>query len=92
MCRYVGMIKKALTLFIAVSSLALSAAPALAAPTEHDQGMMVEVGARKGTVDLKTKRTGAIVEGDTAWIAISSTGPLSSMERFNHRSRMGAAG
>lgn len=70
-CRYVGMIKKALTLLIAVTSLALSAAPALAAPTEHDKGMMVEVGDRKGTVDLKTKRTGAIVEGDTAWIAIS---------------------
>ncbi len=53
------MMKKTLTLLIAVTLLVLSATPALA-----DNGGM-------GKVELKTKKTAAIVEGDTAWVAIS---------------------
>jgi len=53
------MMKRTLTLLIAVALLVLSATPALAG----DGG--------KGKVELKTKKTAAIVEGDTAWVAIS---------------------
>ena len=53
------MMKKTLTLLVAVTLLVLSATPAFA----DDGG--------KGKVELKTKKTAAIVEGDTAWVAIS---------------------
>ncbi len=53
------MMKKTFTLLVAIGLLVLSATPAFA----DDGG--------KGKVELKTKKTAAIVEGDTAWVAIS---------------------
>lgn len=53
------MMKKPITFLIAVSLLVLSATPALA-----DNG-------GRGKVELKTKKTAAILEGDTAWVSIS---------------------
>jgi len=74
-----SMIKKLLTLLISASLIGLFATPALASDeaqtdtrTEVDE---VTVERRpvdgEAKVDLKTKRTAAILEGDTAWVAIS---------------------
>ncbi len=65
--------KKALTLLIATSLLALSATPVLAADkagTSQAQAQQV-TRTKSGKVVLKTKKTAAVVEGDTAWVAIS---------------------
>jgi len=55
------MIKKAFTVLLAAGLLALTATPALAASDDKD----------KGKIELKTRKTAAVVEGDTAWVAIS---------------------
>ncbi len=78
------MIKKAFTVLMAVSLLVLSALPALAATdsgvtetvttdsnTVQDRGDVRDSGGDKGKVELKTKKTAAVVEGDTAWVALS---------------------
>ena len=51
------MMKRTLTLLMAVILLTLAASPALAAP--------------KGRVDLKTKRTAAVLEGSNSWVTLS---------------------
>lgn len=75
------MMKKAITVLMATSLLVLSAVPALAAEndtatindtvTVDDKVDVKDKGGDKGKVELKTKRTAAIVEGDTAWVAFS---------------------
>jgi len=57
--RYTGMMKRTFTILLAGALLILVATPALAAPRDR--------------VDLKTKRTAAVVEGDTAWVALTWT-------------------
>ncbi|GMQ93265.1 MAG: hypothetical protein BMS9Abin12_0742 [Acidimicrobiia bacterium] len=51
--------KKTFTILLAGVLLTLVATPALAAP--------------RARIDLKTKRTAAVVEGDTAWVALTWT-------------------
>ncbi|MCH7669865.1 MAG: hypothetical protein IIC71_11810 [Acidobacteria bacterium] len=72
------MMKKALTLLLTIGLLAFSAGPVLAAEesdrVEETKKVKVEdkrTGKDEGKVELKTKRTAAVVEGDTAWVAFS---------------------
>lgn len=66
--------KKALTLLLTIGLLAFSAAPVLAAEeTENDkvEARDTRDAKREGKVILKTKKTAAVVEGDTGWVAFS---------------------
>jgi hypothetical protein len=75
------MMKKALTLLLAASLLALSSVPAFAAADDNDattdsvsindKSDRGDKGRDEGKVELKTKKTAAVVEGDTAWVAFS---------------------
>lgn len=68
------MMKKALTLLLTVGLLAFSAAPVLAAEeTKNEKAEVKDADESKdeGKIKLKTKKTGAVVEGDTAWVAFS---------------------
>jgi hypothetical protein len=75
------MMKKALTLLLAASLLALSSVPAFAAADDNDATTdSVSINDKRdrgdkdrdeGKVELKTKKTAAVVEGDTAWVAFS---------------------
>lgn len=59
--------KKTLTVLLAATLLVSLATPALAAEAQVEPRMI------KTTVDLKTTKTAAVVEGDTAWVQLSWT-------------------
>ncbi len=62
------MIKKLATILISASLIGVFASPALAAS--------------ESKVDLKTKKTAAILEGDTAWVAINWKGKNADAQDF----------
>jgi hypothetical protein len=72
------MMKKALTVFLAAALLATFATPALAGD--------------EAKVQLKTKKTAAVVEGDTAWVAISWTAKKADASDFRITASTNTAG
>jgi len=81
------MMKRALTILISTSLLILSATPALAAA-----GAAPALAVSRANVNLQTTRTAAIVEGDTAWIALSWTAKKADVTDFRVVAKTRTAG